>query len=76
MKEEENGRSNKMLKKRGYHITAYTTKLTLLVGPRSAEISPQEMSRPRASHGKVTNTSVGTVSVDMNVVGRSSGCSG
>lgn len=72
-KEDENGRNGKMLKKRGCRLQLdYTTKLTLLVGPRSAAISPHEMSLPRASRVKVYNTSAGRVSVDMSVVGRSS----
>lgn len=54
----------------------YTTKSTVLSGPRPTEISPRATSPPGASRVNVYNTSVGTVRVDMNVIGCSPGCRG
>ena len=60
----------------GQEAVDYTEKSSVLANPCPAAVSPHEMALPRVSRVNVDKTSAGTVSVDMTVVGRLSGCSG
>src|SRR6266702_1965863 len=78
-KEKKKGRNCGELNNETQDRVDYTANSTVLAGPHSAAtISPHATPPTRASRVRVyiTIASVGTVSVDIDVVWRSSGCRG